>query len=137
MAMLPLAPIITVTKNRAGFLKRNIQSVLEQSYPLVEHVVVDGASGDDSLRVIKEYETVYRLRWISEPDKNHAEAYSKGIKLSKGSIVGFLNSMTNISQGLYRPSLMLSLGSQFQTSSMETFSLSMTTRLSASRDLIR
>ena len=64
----PNFSIITVTFNAESFLERTILSVLEQTYPRVEYIVVDGASKDGTLAIIERYDKRIS-RWISEPDK--------------------------------------------------------------------
>ena len=63
--------VITINRNNAAGLKKTLQSVLSQNIMDFEYVVVDGASSDESVEVIKEYEGLFgsRLKWISEPDK--------------------------------------------------------------------
>lgn len=89
--------IITVTYNSAQTLRDTLESVLKQKCVDVEHVVVDGASKDDTVNIIEEFEQHYRdkgflLRWISEPDKGIYDAMNKGIFLATGEIIGILNS---------------------------------------------
>lgn len=86
--------IITVTFNRAHVLSSAIEGVLLQKYKNYEYIIVDGASGDNTLDVIKSYEPKFegRLRWVSEPDKGLYDAINKGIKMATGDIVGIINS---------------------------------------------
>lgn len=86
--------IITITFNSATTLRDTIQSVLSQSYPNIEYIIVDGASKDDSVSIIKEYEPRFndRMHWISEPDKGLYDAMNKGIRMATGDIVGIINS---------------------------------------------
>ena len=69
---------------------RTIDSVLGQSYPHVEYVVIDGASTDDSVPILQSYGR--RLRWLSEPDRGQADAINKGLALGTGDILAYLNS---------------------------------------------
>ncbi len=86
----PNFSIITVTFNAESFLERTILSVLEQTYPRVEYIVVDGASKDGTLAIIERY--VKRIsRWISEPDKGLYDAMNKGMKMATGDYLCFLN----------------------------------------------
>lgn len=86
--------IITVTYNRAHIIKNAIEGVLRQKYKNYEYIVVDGASSDNTIEILKEYEPKFegRLRWISEPDKGIYDAINKGIKMATGDVVGIVNS---------------------------------------------
>ena len=86
--------IITVTFNRAHVIKDSIEGVLRQSYKDYEYIIVDGASKDNTVEVIKEYEPKFegRMRWISEPDKGLYDAINKGFKMATGDVVGIINS---------------------------------------------
>lgn len=86
--------IITVCFNSEKTLERTIQSVLGQTVADYEYIIVDGASKDGTLDVIKAYEPKFggRLKWISEPDKGIYDAMNKGIKMAQGEIIGIVNS---------------------------------------------
>ena len=86
--------IITTTYNREQTLDCTIQSVYNQSYKNIEYIIIDGASTDNSLEVIKNNELQFkgRLKWISEPDKGLYDALNKGIQLATGDIIGILHS---------------------------------------------
>lgn len=86
--------IITVTFNRAHIISSAIEGVLRQKYDNYEYIIVDGASKDNTLDIIKSYEPKFggRLRWISEPDKGLYDAINKGIKMATGDVVGIINS---------------------------------------------
>ena len=85
----PLVSVITVAKNNGRFIEETIQSVRAQDYPHLEHIVVDGASTDDTLDILRRYP---HLSWISEPDGSAEEALEKGFRLARGAITSFLNS---------------------------------------------
>ena len=83
--------IITAVHNNKKFIEDAIKSVLEQTCPQIEYIVVDGNSTDGTLDIIKKYEGKIS-KWISEPDNGTYEALNKGIKLATGDVVGFLHS---------------------------------------------
>ena len=85
--------LITATRNSAKTLSIAIKSVLSQTGVDVEYIVVDGASTDGTVDLLKEYEPRFagRMRWISEPDKGMYDAINKGIALATGDIIGILN----------------------------------------------
>jgi glycosyltransferase involved in cell wall biosynthesis len=91
--MLPSISIITVVYNGAEHLEEAIQSVIEQKYPNLEYIVVDGGSVDGSLDIIKRHaERGDISKFVSEPDRGIAAAFNKGIAMSSGEIVGMINS---------------------------------------------
>ena len=92
---LPSISIITPCLNRVGFVEAAIESVLDQDYPKLEHIVVDGGSTDGTLDVLRRYEHV---RLISEPDEGVYDALNKGIAMARGEIIGHLNT-----DDLYEP----------------------------------
>lgn len=88
----PLVSVVTPTKNRSGLLEATLRSVRGQTYPNVEHIVVDGGSNDDTMEMLRRYEHTYELRWLSEPDGGMYEAVNKGLDMAKGDILAYLNS---------------------------------------------
>jgi glycosyltransferase involved in cell wall biosynthesis len=86
----PLVSIVTPSFNQGAFLRRTIDSVLAQTYPRIEYVVVDGASRDGSVDILEGYGG--RFRWISEPDTGQANAINKGFAGCRGQIRAYLNS---------------------------------------------
>ncbi len=75
-------------------IRDTFESVLAQTYPEIEYIVVDGNSTDSTISIIKEYKPKFngRMRWVSEPDKGLYDAMNKGIKMATGDIVGIINS---------------------------------------------
>lgn len=86
--------IITVCYNSAATLANAMDSVLGQSWPDIEYIVIDGGSKDESVEIIRGYESRFngRLCWVSESDRGIYDAMNKGIRLSTGDVVGILNS---------------------------------------------
>jgi len=87
----PLFSIITVVYNGEKFLEKTITSVINQSCKDFEYIVIDGGSTDKSLEIIKKYEKKIDY-WVSEKDKGIYDAFNKGMIVSKGEFIGFINS---------------------------------------------
>ena len=86
----PKISIVTPSYNQAEFLERTILSVLNQNYPNLEYIIIDGGSTDGSVEIIKKYEK-YLAYWVNEKDGGIANAMNKGLRLSKGDLIIYVN----------------------------------------------
>jgi glycosyltransferase involved in cell wall biosynthesis len=87
---LPVVSVITIVYNGEKHIEDAIKSVIDQSYPNIEYIVVDGASKDGTVSIIKKYEQSIHT-WVSEPDKGISDAFNKGLRLATGEIIGMIN----------------------------------------------
>jgi glycosyltransferase involved in cell wall biosynthesis len=87
----PKISIVTPTYNSALYLEQTIQSILQQNYPSLEYIVIDGGSNDGTVEIIKRYAERITY-WVSEPDGGMYHAIQKGFDLSTGAIMAWLNS---------------------------------------------
>ena len=88
-----LLSIITINRNNAFGLEKTLRSVAAQTFKEFEYIIIDGASTDDSVDVIKKYEPqLAHLRWVSEPDKGIYNAMNKGLHMASGVYIQILNS---------------------------------------------
>ncbi len=85
----PLISIITVTNNSGKYLERNVQSVINQSYLYVEHIVLDNNSADGTMEILQKYDS--RVEWVSRKFFNTPDAINQGLKKSHGDIIHILN----------------------------------------------
>jgi glycosyltransferase involved in cell wall biosynthesis len=90
-ANLPLVSVLTPSFNQARWLPRNLSSVAGQTYPRIEHIVMDGGSTDGSVGVLERH-AGDRCAWRSEPDRGQSDAINKAYRASRGEILGWLNS---------------------------------------------
>lgn len=83
--------IITITYNSEDTIEQTLQSVIEQSYPNIEYIVVDGKSNDNTLKILETYKSHIQVL-LSEKDSGLYDALNKGIALASGDVIGFLHS---------------------------------------------
>ena len=86
----PKVSVITVCFNAENTLQHTIDSVVRQSYPDIEYIIIDGCSDDGTVKIIKENEQ-HIAKWLSEPDNGMYDAMNKGIKISTGDLIAFIN----------------------------------------------
>lgn len=103
----PRISVITPSFNQAQFLERTIRSVLDQGYPNLEYIVMDGGSKDGAIEILRKYEA--SIKWVSEKDKGQADAINKGIRLSTGEIIAYLNS-----DDVYMPGTLCRIATYFE-----------------------
>ena len=104
----PKISIVTPSLNQGEFLERTILSVLNQNYPNLEYLIIDGGSTDGSVEIIRKYEK-YLAYWTSELDQGQSEAINKGFRKSTGTIMAWLNS-----DDAYYPQALLAVAEYFQ-----------------------
>lgn len=103
---LPRMTIITPSFNQGAYIEQTIRSILDQGYPDLEYWVLDGGSTDETLDILRKYES--RLQWISEKDRGQSHAINKGLRKATGEIIAFLNS-----DDYYEPGALLKVGQFF------------------------
>jgi glycosyltransferase involved in cell wall biosynthesis len=91
MSLKPAISIITIVRNRVNEIEKTIKSVVNQTYPRIEYIVVDGNSKDGTVEIIKKYAGSIS-KWVSEPDSGIYNAMNKGIDMASGEYIQFINS---------------------------------------------
>jgi len=104
----PKITIITPSYNQGKYIEETIQSVINQDYPNLEYIIIDGGSTDESVDIIKKYEKHLHY-WVSEPDNGQAHAINKGLKKAKGEVFNWLNS-----DDYLEPGSLLEIGKHFR-----------------------
>jgi glycosyltransferase involved in cell wall biosynthesis len=99
--------IVTPSYNQAPFIERTITSILDQGYPDLEYLVMDGGSTDGTVDILTRYAD--RLTWVSEPDNGQSDAINKGLRKATGDVVAFLNS-----DDTYAPGALASVARYFE-----------------------
>ena len=107
----PKFSVVTPSLNQGTFIEDAIRGVQSQSYPSVEHIVVDGGSTDRTLEVLGSYPDV---RWSSEPDKGQSDAINKGFRAAEGDIVSWCNT-----DDYYLPNAFESVANAFAASAAD------------------
>lgn len=98
MSNVPKMSIVTPSYNQGQYLEATILSVLNQNYPNLEYIVIDGGSADNSVEIIKKYEQ-HLTYWVSEKDNGQSNAINKGFERATGEIYGWLNSDDRLEPG--------------------------------------
>ena len=116
-----LVSVITICFNSEAVIRKTIESVLAQSWPEVEYLIIDGASKDNTVAIAQEYEPAfaekgYSYHIFSEPDKGIYDAMNKGIKKSTGELIGLINS-----GDWYEPNAVQTAAEAYQKDAYELF----------------
>src|ERR1700737_4047233 len=105
-AELPTISIVTPCLNSAATLQQTLDSVRDQGYPVVQHIVVDAGSGDGTLDLLA---AAPGIEYISEPDEGLSDGLNKGIRMSRGDLIGWLNA-----DDVYLPGALQAVGRAYQ-----------------------
>ncbi len=127
--MNPKISIITITYNSEKTLERTIQSVVSQDYDNFEYIIIDGASTDNTLKIVQKYRSQI-AKVVSEPDKGISDAFNKGIHAASGEIIGLINSddlllpgaLKNVAEN-YEPGIDIFIGNMFVNNDAEGYRL--------------
>jgi len=85
----PMVSVITPSYNCAPYLEETILNIRNQDYPHIEHIIIDGESQDDTIRILQKYRN--EIQWISEPDNGMYDAINKGFAMANGDILTYIN----------------------------------------------
>ncbi|MBL8121111.1 MAG: glycosyltransferase, partial [Anaerolineae bacterium] len=91
MTPLPRITLVTPSYNQAAYLERTIRSVIDQDYPALQYLIMDGGSTDGSVEIIRRYER-HLDGWVSQPDGGQSDAINQGFARAEGEIMTWLNS---------------------------------------------
>jgi glycosyltransferase involved in cell wall biosynthesis len=97
-APLPCISLVTPVRNSAKYIEQTIQSVLAQNYPNLEYFIIDGASTDGTLDIIRKYQSQIS-GWLSEPDNGMYDALNKGFSRTSGEIMGWISATDKLHPG--------------------------------------
>ncbi len=129
----PLISIIVANYNYGAFLEETLLSIIKQDYQNLEILIIDGGSKDNSLSIIKKFaQEDARIRWVSEPDGGHMPAVNKGLKMTRGELIGVQHSTDTYQPGALREAVQCFLedsqtafvGGAYQVINSEGFVLS-------------
>ena len=105
----PKISIVTPSFNQGKYIEQTILSVINQNYPNLEYIIIDGGSTDETVNIIKKYEP-WITYWVSEPDRGQSHAINKGIEKCTGHIFNWLNS-----DDWYEPNTLFDVASGFNS----------------------
>lgn len=103
----PRISIVTPSYNQGDYIEETIRSVILQGYPNLEYIVMDGGSTDNSVDIIKKYDS-YIDYWVSEPDNGQADAIYRGVEMATGEIIAYINS-----DDIYYPGALYKIAEKF------------------------
>jgi len=105
---LPKISIVTPSFNQGHFIEETILSIINQNYPNLEYIIIDGGSTDNTVEIIKKYEK-HLAYWVSEKDSGQSEAINKGFKKATGDIICWINS-----DDFFMPGALIKVGEFFK-----------------------